>query len=92
MKGKLIGGTIFMITLLLLGSCSCPDEEVIYKNNFKYKVGQFVHHRVSEDKILIVDTIRNYDCLCDDGNVELMYRGINSAENENVYKEIELKP
>jgi hypothetical protein len=91
MKGKLIGGMIFMISLLLLGSCSCPDEEVIYKNNFKYKVGQFVHHRVSEDKVLIIDTMRYYDC-SSDTDVELMYRGINSAENENVYTEIELKP
>ena len=90
MKGKLIGGMIFMITLLLLGSCC--DHEMYQKKQFKYKIGEFIHHRVSEDKILIVDTIRDYDCLCDDGNVELMYRGINSSENENVYKEVELKP
>jgi len=89
MKNGFIGGMIFMITLLLLGSCDCPDKEVLYKKNFKYKPGQFVHHRVSEDKILIMDTMRYYDC-SSETDIELMYRGINSAENENVYTEIEL--
>ena len=57
MKGKLTGGMIFMITLLLLGSCC--DYEMYQKKQFKYKIGEFIHHRVSEDKILIVDTIRD---------------------------------
>jgi major membrane immunogen (membrane-anchored lipoprotein) len=64
MKGKLIGGMIFMITLLLLGSCGCSDKEY-YKQKFKFKNGDFVTHKVSGSKILIIDTLRfNNDCGC----------------------------
>lgn len=88
MKRRFIGGLIVMISLLSLTSCC--DYENAYKVKFKYKIGEFVQHRVSEDKILIIDTIRSYDCIGDDSKVELGYRGINSAENENYYNEIEL--
>lgn len=83
------GRVIVMITLLSL--TSCYDYEKYYKVKFKYRIGEFVHHRVSGDKILIIDTIRYYDSIGDDNRVELLYKGINSAENENTYNEIELK-
>ena len=68
-----------LILLSLLSLTSCCDHEKAYKVKFKYKIGEFVQHRVSGDKILIIDTIRYYDCIADDNKVELNYRGINSV-------------
>lgn len=89
MKGLIGMVTIFVTILLLTGCCGCSDEE-FYKQQFKFKPGEFVTHKVSEDKVLITDTIRTFsDCGCDE--VTLYYEGVNSAENDNSYDEIELK-
>ena len=75
------------ITTLFLTGCGCSDEE-FYKPKFKFKPGEFVTHKVSGDKILITDTIRdNYECDC---KVVLWYYGVNSREENNSYDEIEL--
>jgi hypothetical protein len=90
MKKTLFWGVTIMVTLLSVSSCSCPDEENLYNKKFTYKPGDFVYHKVSEDKILITDTMRYYDCTSET-DIELIYTGINSSENENTYSEIELR-
>ena len=80
-------GVVMFVTTLFLTGCGCSDEEY-YKQNFKFKPGDFVTHKVSGDKILITDTLRhNTDCDC---RVVIQYYGVNSAENDNLYEEIEL--
>jgi major membrane immunogen (membrane-anchored lipoprotein) len=88
MKG-LIGMVTVFVTILLLTGC-CSDEEY-YKQKFKFKPGEFVTHKVSEDKILITDTIRFHEPGCECNDVTLYYDGVNSVENDNRYDEIELK-
>lgn len=88
MKKGFIGGIIIMTFLLFLTSCGCNDEE-FYKQKFKFNPGDFVTHKVSGSKILIIDTLRiNGDCEC---KVELDYYGVNSEELNDRYGEIELK-
>jgi hypothetical protein len=80
-------GVVMFVTTLFLTGCGCSDEEY-YKRKFKFIPGDFVTHKVSGDKILITDTSRfNSECGC---NVVLEYYGVNSAENNNLYEEIEL--
>jgi|LakMenEpi03Aug12_release.lakeMendotaPanAssembly.Ray.scaffolds.fasta_scaffold544176_2 hypothetical protein len=87
MKKGFIGGMVIMTFLLFLTSCGCNDEE-FYKRKFKFNPGDFVTHKVSGSKILIIDTLRfNGDCEC---KVELDYYGVNSKELNDRYGEIEL--
>ena len=80
-------GVVMIVTTLFLTSCGCNDEEY-YKQNFKFKPGDFVTHKVSGEKILITDTLRfNTECGC---RVSLEYYGVNSSEDNNYYEEIEL--
>jgi hypothetical protein len=87
MKNGFIGMVTVLVTILFLTGCGCSDEEY-YKQKFKFKNGDFVTHKVSGSKILIIDTLRfNNDCGCE---VELEYLGVNSKELNERYKEIEL--
>jgi hypothetical protein len=87
MKKGFIGGMVIMAFLLFLTSCGCNDEE-FYKRKFKFNPGDFVTHKVSGNKILIIDTLRyNPDCGC---KVVLEYVGVNSEELNERYGEIEL--
>ena len=82
-----IGVVTVLVTILFLTSCRCNDEE-FYKRKFKFNPGDFVTHKVSGSKILIIDTLRfNGDCEC---KVELDYYGVNSKELNDRYGEIEL--
>jgi hypothetical protein len=89
MKNGFIGMVTILVTILFLTGCGCSDEEY-YKRKFKFSPGDFVTHKVSGSKILIIDTLRyNPDCGC---KVELEYVGVNSEEFDDRYGEIELKP
>jgi hypothetical protein len=90
MKRGFVWGVTVLVTLFSLSSCDCPDEENLYKKKFTYKPGDFVYHKVSGDKVLITDTMRYYDCTSET-DVELIYIGINSAEDEKSYSEITLR-
>jgi hypothetical protein len=87
MKNGFIGMVTILVTILFLTGCGCSDEEY-YKRKFKFSPGDFVTHKVSGSKILIIDTLRyNPDCGC---KVELEYVGVNSEELNDRYGEIEL--
>jgi hypothetical protein len=83
-----IGMVTVLVTILFLTSCRCNDEE-FYKRKFKFNPGDFVTHKVSGSKILIIDTLRTNNELCE-CNVELDYYGVNSEELNGRYEEIEL--
>ena len=86
-KNRFIGMVTVLVTLLFLTGCGCSDEE-FYKRKFKFSPGDFVTHKVSGNKILIIDTLRNNnDCGCGE---ELDYFGVNSEEVNERYGEIEL--
>ena len=60
MKKGFIGGMVIMTFLLFLTSCDC-DCNFVEKGVHKFKPSQIVNHKLSENKLLIVDTIRR-DC------------------------------
>ena len=69
--------------LLLITGCECNGT---YTEKFKYLPGDVTYHRTSGSKILIVDTIRDWDL----EKEILKYRGIDSKEEEHRYYEVEL--
>jgi hypothetical protein len=60
MKKGFIGGMVIMTFLLFLTSCDC-DCNFVEKGVHRFKLNQIVYHKLGENKLLIVDTIRK-DC------------------------------
>jgi hypothetical protein len=75
---------VIILSVFLLTSCDCGCDTVKYGKH-KFNKGDIVHHKVSNQKLLIVDTVRMSEC-------ELSYNVVNSEEEHDYYvSEIELK-
>ena len=74
---------VIILSIFLLTSCDCGCDVTKYGKH-KFKIGDVVYHKISNKKMLILDTVR-LDC-------ELSYDVVNSEEDHDYYvSEIELK-
>jgi hypothetical protein len=73
---------VIIFSLILLASCSC-DCDVQKYGKFKYQKGDVVYNKISDTKILILDTLR-VDC-------ELHYEVVDATNNYHYASEVELK-
>jgi hypothetical protein len=73
---------VIILSLILLASCSC-DCDVQKYGKFKYQKGDVVYNKISDIKILILDTLR-VDC-------ELYYEVVDTDNDYYHISEVELK-
>ena len=74
---------VIIFSLILLASCDCGCDVQTYGKH-KFKKGDIVHHKVSNEKMLIIDTVR-WKCYP-------AYDIVNSGESHDYYiSEVELK-
>jgi hypothetical protein len=73
---------VIIFSLILLASCSC-DCDVQKYGKFKYQKGDIAYNKISDIKILILDTIR-VDC-------ELYYEVVDTDNAYYHISEVELK-
>jgi hypothetical protein len=73
---------VIIFSLILLTSCSC-DCNVQKYGKFKYQKGDVVYNKISDIKILILDTLR-VDC-------ELYYEVVDTDNDYYHISEVELK-
>lgn len=75
---------VIIFSLILLASCDCGCDPSVYGKH-KFKKGDIVHHKVSNEKILITDTVRDMKCYP-------AYDIVNSGESHDYFvSEVELK-
>lgn len=74
---------VIILSIFLLASCDCGCDTTEYGKH-KFHRGDIVHTKISNDKILILDTIRLDYC-------ELAYSITDKNGDEGYAYEIELK-
>jgi hypothetical protein len=73
---------VIIFSLILLTSCDCGCDVTKYGKH-KFKKGDVVYNKISDIKILILDTLR-VDC-------ELHYEVVDATNNYHYASEVELK-
>lgn len=81
---------LFLLTLLITLAASCSCENPAPLKDFKFKPGAMPTHRIHGQKILILDTIRESGCGCDDVPV-LMYKVKGKDLDIHTINELELE-
>jgi hypothetical protein len=50
-----------ILSIFLLASCDCGCDVREYGKH-KYKIGEIVHEKVSDSKLIVLDTLRGAEC------------------------------
>jgi hypothetical protein len=74
---------IIILSVILFTSCDCGCDIQKYGKH-KYKIGDVVHLKVSDSKVIILDTVRKEEC-------KLSYDIKDRYGNTGLIFEIELK-
>ena len=82
-KSKILQVMGIFSLLVLFISCDCgcnPEENGIHK----YKPGNIVHHKMTGDPLLVIDTLRANEC-------KLYYEVTDKRMNDHIANEQELR-
>lgn len=82
-KGKILQVVGLFSLLVLFTSCSCgcdPEENGVHK----YKPGNTVHHKMTNDPLLVIDTLRFNGC-------KLYYEVTDKNMEDHIANEQELR-